>query len=242
MKICLLFIIFASLFFSPAVRAQKQFSKTYPANRNVRLQLTNLMGTIEVYGWDREEIRVKASMESPAAKMLPESSNESLAINVVRDNQGRTDVGSVNFKVWVPYGSAVDIETKTGNLQVRDLSGSMIRAKISLEGDINLSNIRAGTVIAESSIGNIFFDGDLQSGGTYSFKLTRGDINVRIPFTSSFQLSATASDANNFALGALANSGLSFAGGGRKVTGSVNDGRANMTILNKRGTIAFILR
>lgn len=241
MKICLLFII-ASLIFSPAVWAQKQFSKTYPANRNVRLQLTNITGTIEVYGWERDEIRVKASMESSAAKLLPESSNESLAINIVRDNQGRGDVGSINFKVWVPYGSAVDVETKMGNLQIRDLSGSMIRAKISLEGDINLTNIKANTVMAESSIGSIFFDGDLQSGGTYSFKLMRGDINVRIPFTSSFRLSATASDANNFALGPLANSGLSFASGGRKVTGSVNDGRATMSILNKRGTIAFILR
>jgi hypothetical protein len=241
MKICLLFII-ASLIFPPAVWAQKQFSKTYPASRNVRLQLTNLTGTIEVYGWEREEIRVKASMESPTAKMLPESSSQNLTINIVRDNQGRGDIGSVNFKVWVPYGSAVDIETKMGNLSVRDLSGSMIRAKISTDGDINLSNIRANTVMAESSIGNIFFDGELKTDGTYSFRLTRGDINVRIPFTSSFRLAATASEPNNFALGPLANSGLSFASGGRKVTGSVNDGRANMTILNKRGTIAFILR
>jgi hypothetical protein len=241
MKACL-FIIFASLVFSPAVWAQKQFTKTYPANKNVRLQLTNMTGTITVYGWQRDEIRVMAKMESSAAKMLPESSNNALTINIVRDNQGRGDVGSINFKVWVPYDSAVDIETKLGNLEVRDVSGSMIRAKISLDGDVSLSNIKADTVMAESSSGNIFFDGTLQSGGTYSFKLMRGDINIRIPFSSSFRLAATASEPNNFALGPLANSGLSFQSGGRKVTGSVNDGRANMTILNKRGTIAFILR
>jgi hypothetical protein len=118
----------------------------------------------------------------------------------------------------------------------------MIRAKIYTDGDISLTNIKANTVMEESSTGNIFFNGELQSGGTYSFKLTRGDINVHIPFTSSFRLAATASEPNNFTLGPLANSGLSFQSGGRKVTGSVNDGRANMTILNKRGTIAFILR
>lgn len=241
MKACLL-IIFASLIFSPAVWAQKQFSKTYRTNRNVRLQLTNLTGTVTVIGWQHNQIRVLASMESPTAKILPESSNDYLTINIVRDNQGRGDVGSINFKVWVPYDSAIDIETKMGNLEVRDVSGSMIRAKISTDGDISLSNIKADTVMAESSIGNIFFSGELQSGGTYSFKLTRGDINVHIPFASSFRLSATASDANNFALGPLANSGLSFTSGGRKVTGSVHDGRANMTILNKRGNIAFILR
>ncbi|HYP51171.1 MAG TPA: DUF4097 family beta strand repeat-containing protein, partial [Pyrinomonadaceae bacterium] len=195
-----------------------------------------------VYGWGHNKIHVSARMEAPAAKLVPESSTDNLTINVVRDNQGRADVGSINFKVWVPYDSVVDIETKWGNLGFRDLSGSMIRAKIYTDGDISLSNIKANTVMAESSTGNIFFNGELQSGGTYSFKLMRGDINVHIPFTSSFRLAATASEPNNFALGPLANSGLSFQSGGRKVTGSVNDGRANMTILNKRGTIAFILR
>jgi hypothetical protein len=241
MKACL-FLIFASLIFSPAVWAQKRFSKSYPANKNVRLQLTNLTGTITVIGWQRDEIRVEARMESSAAKVVPESSGDSLTINIVRDNHGRGDVGSINFEVRVPFNSAVDIETKMGNLTVQNVAGSMIRAKISLEGDISLSNIRANTVMAESSIGNIFFNGELQSGGTYSFKLTRGDINVHIPFTSSFRLAATASEPKNFALGPLANSGLNFQSGGRKVTGSVGDGRANMSISNKRGTIAFILR
>lgn len=241
MKACLLFI-FASLVFSPAVWAQKQFTQTYRASKNVRLQLINLSGTVEVYGWGHNKIHVSARMEAPAAKLVPESSNDNLTINVVRDNQGRAEVGSINFKVWVPYDSMVDIETKWGNLGFRDLSGSMIRAKIYTDGDISLTNIKANTVMAESSTGNIFFNGELQSGGTYSFKLTRGDINVHIPFTSSFRLAATASEPNNFALGPLANSGLSFQSGGRKVTGSVNDGRASMTILNKRGTIAFILR
>lgn len=181
-------------------------------------------------------------MESSVAKMMPESSNDYLTINILRDNQGRGDVGSINFKVYVPYNSAVDIETKLGNLEVRDVFGSMIRAKITTDGDINLTNIKANTVMAESRTGSILFDGELQPDGTYSFKLTRGDINIRIPFTSSFRLAATASEANNIALGPLPNSGLSFASEGRRVTGSVRDGRANMTILNKRGTIAFISR
>lgn len=238
----LLFFIIASLVFSPAVWAQKQFTKTYPASRNVRFQLTNLTGTIVVVGWQHNQIKISALMEAPAAKFVPESTGDSLAINVVRDNQGRADVGSINFKVWVPYDSIVDIETKMGNLEVRDVSSSMIRAKISLEGDISLSNIKSDTVMAESLSGNIFFNGMLMSGGTYSFKLTRGDINIHIPFTSSFKLAATASEARNFELGPLANSGLSFTSNGRKVTGSVRDGQANMTVINKRGNIAFILR
>jgi DUF4097 and DUF4098 domain-containing protein YvlB len=236
-------VIIALLILSPYVSAQKRFSKTYPANRNVRLQLMNRSGTVTVLGWERNEVRITAQMEAPSAKIEPEVSNESLLINVVRDNQGRGDVGDVNFEVRVPFNSTVDIETKMGNLTVRDVSGSMVRAKISLEGDISLSNIKSTTVMADNMVGDIFFDGELQQGGTYRFNLTRGEINIRIPFTSSFRLAATAPSSRNIELGSFSTGGgLSFVSEGRKVIGNVGDGRASLTILNKRGNISFIKR
>ena len=241
MKLFLLTLI-AFLLFSPAISAQKRFSKSYPASRNITMRLINRSGTITVIGWNRNEVKVTAQMEAPAAKIVPDVSNDDLTINVVRDNQGRGDVGDVNFEIKVPFNSAVDIETKMGNLTVRDVSGSMVRAKISLEGDITLSNVNVNTVMADNGIGDIFFDGDLQTGGTYRFNLTRGNVNVRIPFTASFRLVATASDSRSIELGSFSNPGLSFVSQGRKLVGSVNDGRASMTILNKRGTISFIAR
>lgn len=237
-----LLLFFAFLIFSPAGWAQKRFSKTYPASRNITMRLINRSGTITVIGWQRNEVKISALMEEPAAKIIPEATNDNLTINVVRDNQGRGDVGDVNFEVRVPFDSAVDIETKMGNLTVRDVSGAMVRAKISLEGDISLSNVKVNTIMADNGIGDIFFDGELQTGGTYRFNLTRGNINVRIPFTSSFKLVATTSDARNIDLGSFSNSGLNFFSDGRKLVGSVGDGRASMTILNKRGGIAFIRR
>jgi len=221
--------------------AQKKFSRSYPASKNIRLQLTNRTGTVTVEGWEKDEVRISASLEAPAANIVPQNLSGTIVINVVKDNQGRGEVGNVNFIIKVPAGSSVDIETRMGNLSVRDVRGGLVRAHITSEGDITLTNINAKSVAAENVIGNIFFDGVLKSGGTYRFASTKGEINLRIPSNSSFQLVATAPSSRNISLGAFSNSGFNFSDG-RRVVGQVGDGSATMSVVNQRGKISFIAR
>lgn len=225
-----------------AVSAQKKFSKSYPASKNVRLELTNRSGTVTVEGWDKDEVRISAYLEAPAANILPQNLSGTIFINLVKDNQGRAEVGNVNFTVKVPYTSSVNIETRMGNLSVSNVVGGLVRAHISSEGDITLQNISADSVAAENGIGNIFFDGDIKGGGTYRFTSIRGDINLNVPFRSSFRLIATAPSTRNISLGSFSNAGLTFVGNGRRIVGQINGGSALLTVTNQRGSIAFISR
>lgn len=232
---------FASFAVAPDVFAQKKFSKTYPASKNVRLQLMNRMGTIIVRGWDKEAIEIKADLESPAATIIPQNLSGMILINVVKDNQQR-EVGSCNFYIRVPYSSSVDIETKVGNLTISDVRGMSVRAHVTSEGDVTLTNIFSPVVAAENVTGNIFFDGEIQQGGNYRFASTRGDINLRFPFNSSFRLVATAPSTRNIIMGELIDSGLQRIGDGRRVVGQINGGSASLTVTNLRGSISFIRR
>jgi DUF4097 and DUF4098 domain-containing protein YvlB len=226
---------------STEISAQKKFAKSYPASKNVRLQLTNRMGTVTVEGWNKAEVAVLAYLEAPAANIEPQNMSGTIVINLVKDNQGRNDVGSVNFTIKVPYTSSVDIETRIGNLTVNNIGGALVRARISSEGDITLTNISSGAVSAENGIGNIFFDGELKADGIYRFTSTKGDINLRIPLTSSFRLVATAPSSRNISLGPFSNAGLNFSDM-RRVFGKVGDGSASLTATNQRGSISFIRR
>ena len=93
------------------VAAQRKFARTYPAGQSVRLKLNNRTGTVTVEGWDRQEVRIEATMEAPAAIIEPQSLSGEIVVNLVRDNQGRGEVGNVNFTVRVPFSTMVDIET-----------------------------------------------------------------------------------------------------------------------------------
>src|SRR6185295_4413313 len=188
-------------------QSPQKISKRYPAGKNVRIELKNVSGTIEVESWNKDEIKLTATMESPTANVVPRQYQSSLIVDVMGDNRERGDVGDVNFKLQVPVNSSVDLETRRGQISVSNLRGSSVRAHVSTEGDITLSNISATQVVAQNTIGDIFFDGEFSRGGTYEFKSTKGDITVRIPGDSAFRLVA-ASPARKIALGEFWNNGF----------------------------------
>lgn len=237
-------LLFSVVFFCApeTTLAQKRFAKLYPATRTIRLALTNRSGMVTVEGWNRPEVQVRAYLEYPAAEIVPQIVNGTIFINVVRDNQGRAEVGNVNFTIRVPYEAAVDIETKVGNLSVSSVRGALVRAKISSDGDITLTNISAQQVSAETGIGNVFFDGEIMSGGKYRFTSMRGDINLRVPFNSSFKLTATAPSTRSIDLGSFGGNNMRLVGDGRRVTGQAGDGSSSLVVTNLRGAIAFIPR
>ena len=238
----LLSVVFFFAVFAGEASAQKKFSRTYPAGQNVRLQLMNRTGTITVEGWNRAEVSIIASLEAPAANIAPENLSGKIVINLVRDNQGRNDVGNVNFLIRVPYYSMVDIETKIGNLNVSNVRSGLVRAHISSEGDITLTNIGSSAVSAENVLGDIFFDGEIVEGGNYRFSSMRGNINLRIPFNSSFRLVATAPSTRNISFGSCAGADMNFLGDGRRMVGRCGSGSATLTVTNQKGSIAFLRR
>ena len=238
----LLSVVFFFAVFTSDASAQKKFSRVFPTGQSVRLKLMNRTGTVTVEGWNRSEINISAVLEAPAAIIVPQSLSGEIIINLVRDNQGRDEVGSVNFTIRVPYSSMVDIETRIGNLSVTNVRSGLVRARISSEGDITLTNIISSAVSAENGLGDIFFDGEIQENGNYRFSSMKGTINLRIPFTSSFRLVATAPSTRNISLGSFSNANMNYLGDGRRVVGRFGDGSATVTVTNQRGSIFFLRR
>lgn len=223
------------------VSAQQRVQKRYPAGKNVRLQLKNVQGTIVVESWERDEIRVSATLESPAAHFSPRQLSDGLSIDVMGDNRGRGEVGDVNFKIQVPVSTSVDVETKRGDIHVSNVRGAYVRARVSSEGDIDLTGIIATQVVASNTTGDILFDGEFMRGGSYEFQSGHGAINIRIPGDSAFRLQA-ATTSKKIELGHFWNSSFQSYGGGRKYVGDVGDGRASVSVTNLSGSISFIRR
>jgi len=221
-------------------QAQEKMSKRYAAGKNVRIELRNISGTIVVESWNKDEIRLSATIESKGTHVTPKLVNDSLVVDVMSENRGKGDVGDINFKLQVPVNSSVDLETRRGNISVANIRGGLVRAHVSSEGDIELTNVTATHVVAQNVIGNIFFDGEFQRYGTYEFKSNKGDITIRIPGDSAFRLEA-ASPARKIALNDFWNKNFKSQDG-RKIVGDVGDGRSSVSIINFSGQITFLRR
>src|SRR5262245_31627505 len=70
----------------PSAIAQQRVSKRYPTGKTVRLQLKNVQGTITVESWERDEIKLSATLESPSAHITPRLLADGLSIDVMGDN------------------------------------------------------------------------------------------------------------------------------------------------------------
>jgi DUF4097 and DUF4098 domain-containing protein YvlB len=221
-----------------AANAQQQISKRYPGGKTVRVELRNVSGAIVVEAWNKNEIRLSATIESKNAHVEPKQINDCLLVDVMGDNRGRGDIGDINFKLQVPANSSVDVETRRGNIDVANIHSGLVRAYVSSEGDITLTNISATHVVAQNIIGDIFFDGEFSSGGTYEFKSTKGNITIRIPGDSKFRLVA-ASPTKQIKLNDFWNNGFKTQDG-RKYVGDVGDGRSSVSVTNFSGSITFL--
>jgi hypothetical protein len=229
------------LVFSTAAFTQQRVSRHYPAGKNVRIELKNLSGTITVETWSRNEIRITATMEAPAVHFNPRQTETGLVVDIVGDNRDRRDVGDANFKIQVPSRSSVDLETRSGQISVSNIQGDLVRAHVWTSGDITLSGVNAGRVFASNTTGNIFFDGEFASGGTYEFKSGQGTITLRLPANCGFRLVATG-PAKKINMGDFWNPGMKLLGEGRRITGDVGDGRASVSVTNYQGDIKFLRR
>lgn len=232
--------LLALMSLSFTVRAQHQLSKRYPASKNVRIELRNISGTIVVESWNKNEIRLSAWIESKKTSVVPRQIDQSLVVDVMSDNRGMGDVGDINFKLQVPVNSSVDVETRRGNISVANIRSGLVRAHVSSEGVIELTNIVASQVVAHNVIGDIFFDGEFSRGGTYEFKSNKGNITIRIPGDSAFSLVA-ASPARKIALNDFWNKNFKMHDG-RRVVGDVGDGRSSVSVINFSGQITFLRR
>lgn len=180
-------------------------------------------------------------MEAPAVHFNPRQTETGLVIDIVGDNRDRRDVGDANFKIQVPARSSVDLETRSGQISVSNIQGDLVRAHVWTSGDITLSGVNAARVFAQNTTGNIFFDGEFASGGTYEFKSGQGVITLRLPVNCGFRLVATSS-AKKISMGDFWNPAMKLIGEGRRITGDVGDGRSSVTVTNYQGPIIFLRR
>jgi len=233
-------IILISTGTSVFAQSQQRLSRNYPAGKNVRLELRNISGTITVETWAKDEIRITAEMDNRKATFNPRQTESGLVIDIVGDNRGK-DVGEMNFKIQLPARSSVDLETRSGQISVTNVQGELVRAHIWTSGDITLANINAARVFATNTIGDIYFDGEFASGGTYEFKSGKGNITLRLPANCGFRLVATA-PTKEIKMGPFWHPGMKLMGEGRRIIGDVGDGRASVTVTDYQGNINFLRR
>jgi hypothetical protein len=117
------FLLFwSATFFLAADRIEKVF----PVSKNPSLMLTNYTGNVSVKGWQNPEIKVICSKDSSNVEIDTESTGSKVRVAThVFDKLAATEKARVDYQIFVPEESSVDIRSNMGTVEVENIKGEV---------------------------------------------------------------------------------------------------------------------
>lgn len=164
----------AALSFAAAVmaRAQTPIDQTRSVGPKDRIEISNVNGSVEVQGWDRNEVRVTGSLGRNADRFEFEHKDDDTAIKVFVPKSGWMG-GSSNIVVRAPATNTVRVECVSGSIEVRDMRADL--ELNSTSGSVRVTSC-AGDVEAESVSGSVHIEGDF---GEVEARSNSGSVKVK---------------------------------------------------------------
>ncbi|HTX16222.1 MAG TPA: hypothetical protein VMD77_13070 [Candidatus Baltobacteraceae bacterium] len=170
----------------------------------------------------------------------------------IHDDAGGVNVSNVLGDMNVEtIAAGVDLEDAAGYLTVKTVDGSFQCVRCtgrievsSISGNFRFIDIHSPYVRAQTSNGNILFNGEFLPNATYRLKNYTGVIEVRFSPGDSFDLSATSlkGKVHNEARLDPPSHHHFMRGLGNALFGSLNSGRASVELSSFNGTINILKR
>ena len=147
-----------------AAPPQQQVSRSGTVDADADIEIFNLLGSVRVTGWDRNEVSVEATLGEGTERLEFRNNGDDVEIRVVvprarRRNPNRV-IGESHLEIMVPRTASLDIETATASIAVDGVSGE---------------------VSMESAVGALTFAGDSRLIDAES---TGGDIDIATSATN----------------------------------------------------------
>ncbi|HEV2289082.1 MAG TPA: DUF4097 family beta strand repeat-containing protein [Candidatus Acidoferrales bacterium] len=160
LSVFLLFFAFAAL---PTFASTEIFDQTYPLPAGGVFALSNTNGTVQVDGWDRNQVEVRAIKTA----LHDPQDLQRVQIDV------ETDGDSVTVGTRYPRGSGVEV---TVEYHIRVPYRIQLAALETVNGDVNVRGV-SGAGVLNSINGSVEV---VDSDGRFSARTTNGDVRLQL--------------------------------------------------------------
>jgi DUF4097 and DUF4098 domain-containing protein YvlB len=187
----------------------RNFENSLPADPSGSVRISNVAGTVNVTGWDRAQVEVKARLYGSAQRVDVFRDGDRITIKVVYPRSMRE--GEAKLDVRIPQQSDLDVSAVSAEVQTsrltgpqrlttvsgdiraefaRNFEGKTVSGDMRLRGDRQPGNVRlssvSGDVVLERGARDLeatTVSGDLvldvTSGTTIRTRTTSGDLSLR---------------------------------------------------------------
>jgi DUF4097 and DUF4098 domain-containing protein YvlB len=121
-----------------AMADEDSFERKVPADANGEVVISNVSGTIDVRGWDRNEVQVTGSLGDSVERVDVESSNGRTIVKVILPRGNARDADA-DIEVQVPKNSRVEVSATSADVSSRGVLGTQRLKSVSGEVTADIS-------------------------------------------------------------------------------------------------------
>lgn len=135
----------------------EDFREVREAATDGRIELSAIIGNFTVVGHDAEEFILEGRLGDEVAEVVIDGdrSNWRIELEPVKGKfDGRSNFQSSELTLYVPRGSDLEINTHSGAIVVRELSGPALEVE-SVSGKVELEKIDSGEVEVQTVSGDV---------------------------------------------------------------------------------------
>jgi Putative adhesin len=199
----LLVLVLAAVWTVPGYAITKEFNQSYPLQPGGSFELLNVNGTVEVQGWDRNEIEVHAvktakQRESDLERVTIEVDAKPNVVSITtRYPQNEGVEVAVEYTVHVPHGARVEhIGTVNGTLRVFGVA--TVEDLHTVNGNIEVFEA-GGSIHAHTTNGNVHLElAHVQDKNGVTAETTNGSLVLALPSSTQADLEARCLNGNFF--------------------------------------------
>jgi DUF4097 and DUF4098 domain-containing protein YvlB len=198
--------------------ADQDFQQTVKADPRGSVRVSNVAGKVNVVGWDRPEVEVKAHLEGNVERVDVSSDKGRTTIKVILPNSSWRGSGEADLQIRIPQQSDLDVSAVSADVDTQRVLGPQrlttvsgdIRAEFAknfegktVSGDLRLKGqSEAGDVRVSSVSGDVYLD---RGGGDVEVTSVSGDLLLDVASVTSVRTRTTSGDLS--LRGALARDG-----------------------------------
>jgi hypothetical protein len=239
----LLAVVLAAVWAAPSYAISKEFNQSYPLQPGGAFELQNVNGAVEVQGWDRKEVEVRAvktakSRESDLDRVSIEVDARPDSVSIAThypQNEG-VEV-AVEFTVHVPHGAHVGhIGTVNGTLRITGLE--TVEDLHTVNGNIEVFEA-GGNIHAHTTNGNVRLElAHLRDKNGATAETTNGSLVLAVPSNTQADLEARCLNGNFYSELPIA---VESSQRPREVHGKLGGGGAPLHLRTVNGGIRIVV-
>lgn len=151
----------------------REVDETVDASSDGQVDIINISGSIEVYGWSKSSVEVTGELGEKVEELVLERNGDKVLVKVKVPRNNSNNISS-DLTIRVPKGSSIDVSTVSADITTEDVGG--VQNLHTVSGDVEVEATDSD-VAAASVSGDVDVTGDGSDIETEASTVS-GDVTV----------------------------------------------------------------